>query len=287
MSFIQPSTPPDAVPVAHNTVIAGPATNVSPALPTARALVLADLPAGITGAVASVFGRTGAVVAASGDYSAFYDATGAAAAAAAASLPLAGGTMAGQILMGGFAISGLGDTTVTGAVTVAGSSNGVVYASRSGSGGNCVTYNPDGSWRVYNGTDQLIVNSSGDVTAAATSRTKHFIGNSTAPTVAAGAGAGTGGSPAASLTGTDAGGVITVTTGTIAATGVVATITFNLAYGSAPYVVITPANAATALLSGVTMVYVSAGTTTFVINSGSTGITAGGAVYAWNFNVIG
>jgi hypothetical protein len=48
---------------------------------------------------------------------------------------------------------------------------------------------------------------------------------------------------------------------------------------------LSPANAATALLSGVTMVYSTSTTTTFVITAGSTGLVAATA-YAWHYQVI-
>lgn len=113
-------------------------------------------------------------------------------------------------------------------------------------------------------------------------------GGSVAPlsTIAAGTGAGT--SPTVSVVGTDQAGQITVTTGT-APTGtnaIVATITFNLAFGTSPYVVLYPANALTATLSGISMVFVTSTTTTFVITSGTTALT-GSSTYLWNFIVIG
>ncbi len=113
---------------------------------------------------------------------------------------------------------------------------------------------------------------------------KHLIGNSSAPTIAAGAGAGT--SPTISITGTDLAGAVTVTSGsTPSASSVIVTITFNGSYGTAPYVQLTPANAATALLNGTTMVYVTATTTTFVINAGTVGITPA-TTYLWNYASI-
>jgi hypothetical protein len=67
------------------------------------------------GAVSSVFARTGAVTAQTGDYTAAQvgaDTAGAAAAAAAASLPLTGGTMSGAIIMGSHKIAGLANGTL-------------------------------------------------------------------------------------------------------------------------------------------------------------------------------
>lgn len=114
----------------------------------------------------------------------------------------------------------------------------------------------------------------------------HIIGNSGGPTIAAGAGAGT--APTISgggngLIGTDISGRVTLTTGTIpTAAATIVTITFNRPYGSAPYVLLYPANAATALLSGVSMVYVTSTTTTFLIVAGTTALTAA-TQYSWNY----
>lgn len=116
---------------------------------------------------------------------------------------------------------------------------------------------------------------------------KHLVGSTTAPTGAVGTGAGT--SPSAvtfSANATDLSGDVLVTTGTLPTAGAtVLTVTFNTAYGTAPTVLLSPANAATALLSGVTMVYSTSTTTTFVITAGSTGLVAATA-YAWHYHII-
>lgn len=113
----------------------------------------------------------------------------------------------------------------------------------------------------------------------------HIVGSSSTPTASAGAGAGT--SPGTiTVTGSDLAGNISFTTGTLpTAAAAVLTLTFNTAYGAAPHVVLYPANANTALLSGVTMTYVTSTTTTFVINAGSTGLTASTA-YSWEYHAI-
>jgi len=120
-----------------------------------------------------------------------------------------------------------------------------------------------------------------DITAGGV---QHLIGLTAAPTIAAGTGAGTG--PTVSLTtATDLAGVVNATTGTLpTAASVIATITFNIPYGTAPIVILAPANAATALLSGATMVYYSSTTTDFSINAGATGLVASTA-YAWAYHV--
>lgn len=115
-----------------------------------------------------------------------------------------------------------------------------------------------------------------------------IIGNSAAPGIAAGSGAGTG--PTVSIQGTNISGLITVTTGTgvtLPTGATLVTITYNsLTYPNDSYPVIYPANSATALLNGVTMVYASGTTTTFVITTGTTGLTAV-TTYLWNYHVTG
>lgn len=111
----------------------------------------------------------------------------------------------------------------------------------------------------------------------------HQIAAGTAPTVAAGAGAGTGGSPAATIAGHDTDFAVTLTTGTAAATGVIFTVTFGTAYGTAPYVQVTAANANAAALATATLAtYATSTTTTMLLNSGTVGVTAAGAQYIWN-----
>lgn len=124
-----------------------------------------------------------------------------------------------------------------------------------------------------------------DPTFTGTTSSKHFSGTGTSPTIAAGTGAGT--SPTVSIVGKDSAGAVSVTTGTLptGTNAAVATITFNSAYVSAPYVVLYPANAATAALSGVSMTFITSTTTTFVITSGTTALTAATA-YKWNYHVI-
>lgn len=139
-------------------------------------------------------------------------------------------------------------------------------------------------------TTGLSINTLADATegldVAGNVRFYHLRGASTAPTIAAGVGAGT--SPTVSLTNaTDVSGVVNITSGTLptGTNAVIATITFNTAYGQAPNIILYPANAATALLSGATMVYVTSTTTTFVITSGTSGIVAATS-YKWFYHAI-
>lgn len=134
-------------------------------------------------------------------------------------------------------------------------------------------------------------NSSNDVLASLTDdgtmSLTHLTGVGSAPTISAGTGAGTG--PTVSVTGTDLGGYITITTGTLpAATTTVATITFSKTYTSAPRcVALSPAGVNSAGLSGLSMVYVDQSaitTTTFTITSGTS--LAASTTYKWYYHVI-
>ena len=114
-----------------------------------------------------------------------------------------------------------------------------------------------------------------------------ILGGSGAPAVAAGAGAGT--TPTVSILGNNSAGQVSVTTGTSpTASAAVVTVTFanSFAYGAAPYPMLTPANAAAAGLSGTSQVFVTATTTTFVINVGSAALAAA-TQYLWNYSVQG
>lgn len=116
----------------------------------------------------------------------------------------------------------------------------------------------------------------------------HVLAGGTAPTIAAGTGAGT--SPTVSvISGSqDLAGQVSVTAGVTPATAsTVVTITYNRAFPTGSWVTLTPANAATALLSGVNMVFCPAGgTTTWTITSGSTALVAT-TVYLWNYSICG
>jgi uncharacterized membrane protein len=114
------------------------------------------------------------------------------------------------------------------------------------------------------------------------------LGGAGTPTIAAGTGAGT--TPTVAVTGSDRAGLISVTTGTSpAASAIVATVTFSVAFGAAPRaVILCPAGPNSAALSGVAAVYLdSASTTTahFVLKVGSTNLAAATA-YLWYFQVM-
>jgi hypothetical protein len=109
------------------------------------------------------------------------------------------------------------------------------------------------------------------------------------PTIAAGSGAGA--SPVVTVAGSDQGGLITVTTSTTpTASATVATVTFGQAFSAAPRtVILTPAGANSAPLSGNAQVYVDSAatsTTAFVLKVGSTALAVATA-YKWYYAVIG
>jgi hypothetical protein len=112
----------------------------------------------------------------------------------------------------------------------------------------------------------------------------HIVTGGPQPTIAAG--------PAACIdarvatNGNDTAGTITVTTG-IGCTGIgrLATVTFGSAYGAAPEVVLTPANAATSSLQ----TYVDSGTistTAFDLSLGGTTKPAANTDYKWYYHVV-
>lgn len=110
---------------------------------------------------------------------------------------------------------------------------------------------------------------------------RHLIGAGNKPTCAVGAGAGTGATCSTLTNSKDLSGTIEVVLGTTpGASGVVVTVTFVSAYGTAPFCTIWPGNAAAqGLLS--TAPYVTSTTTTFVLNSGTVALTSGTIDYVY------
>jgi len=111
----------------------------------------------------------------------------------------------------------------------------------------------------------------------------HLVGQGGPPAIAAGVGAGT--SPTVNITrGSDTGGLISVLTGSSpTAASIIATITFNAAYASAPSVVLIPDNAA-AIALGANGGYVnnSETTTTFSFK----GTLSATTTYTWKYHCI-
>jgi hypothetical protein len=115
----------------------------------------------------------------------------------------------------------------------------------------------------------------------------HLVSGGSTPTKTAGTGAGTG--PTITVAGNDTAGTIAVTTGTApAASATVVTVAFAVGYSASPVVVLlTPANAVTAALTGASQVYIgSIGTGSFSMSVGTTNLVASTA-YKWYYTVIG
>ena len=179
---------------------------------------------------------------------------------------------------GGYFASTLTGTTSGGPVKlsygVRGLSTGNTNGTSTGYGVYGAATGSDTNWGGY---------FEGNANVTSTASVLHLDGNSAAPTIAAGAGAGT--APTISVSNaTDLSGIVNVTTGTLptGANAVIVTITFNTEYASAPNICLTPANANTAAIAVVSHVFVTSTTTTFVITSGATALTAATA-YKWYY----
>jgi hypothetical protein len=138
---------------------------------------------------------------------------------------------------------------------------------------------------VLGNTSITKVSTSGAIVTTSDINAKHLKGNSGALSIAASIGAGT--SPSGlTVTGTDMSGIVSLTTGsTPSVNSVLATITYNTAYATAPIVVITPANAATASLTAGQAVWIDISTTGFTINTNTTAVVSSTG-YKWNYVVI-
>jgi hypothetical protein len=110
--------------------------------------------------------------------------------------------------------------------------------------------------------------------------------NTTSPTINVGTGAGT--APSVSIAGTDKAGEVIVTTGlvTAGAGATIVSVTYQLPYQNDSYVTLTPANAATALLSGATGTFVDANAFGFSIDAGATALAVT-TTYKWNYMANG
>lgn len=115
--------------------------------------------------------------------------------------------------------------------------------------------------------------------------TPQLVGNNTAaPTIAAGAGAGT--SPTVSITGNGLSGEIDIDTGSSTpTTGVIATITLPQAYPNGCRVVITPSTSFAATM--VARVFVNTTSSTFTLNAAGTAVTASTADLKFFYTVTG
>lgn len=115
--------------------------------------------------------------------------------------------------------------------------------------------------------------------------TSHIKGKSSAPTIAAGTGAGTSPSVSIVTNSTDLAGEILVRTGTTpTANGDIVTVTFNKNYTRPPQVVLTPSTGLAAAHAALVYIKSTSGTT-FVVTDTVTALTAS-QVYRWKYHVI-
>ena len=132
-------------------------------------------------------------------------------------------------------------------------------------------------------------NISNKLSIVGTIASTHIKGLGSTPNISAGTGSGTGGitAPIVSVSGTDSSGEITVTSGNgVLSLGAnVFTLTFSSAYTQAPHIIFSPANSATALLSGPTNVFVTNTASTFSLVSGTAALTLL-TTYKWTYQVI-
>lgn len=115
----------------------------------------------------------------------------------------------------------------------------------------------------------------------------HLLSTTTAaPSITAGAAAGTSPTVSVSTSSTDVDGMITVATGTSTTTGTMATIAFTVAFGTAPNaVMLTPANSAAAGLAGVYSNVSNLTTANFTIDAESS--PSASTTYKWYYAVLG
>ena len=158
-----------------------------------------------------------------------------------------------------------------------------------------VSTNGAGFASVYLPTGLYFINSNltavgyPDIACGGTMTAVHINSEAvTAPSVAAGAGAG--GSPTLAITGTDVSGKIALTPGTTpSASGTVATVTFGQAFGAAPKAIsLAPGNAATSQLYGLQTVFVpqaSITATAFPLSVGASALVSGTA-YLWMYEIL-
>jgi hypothetical protein len=137
----------------------------------------------------------------------------------------------------------------------------------------------------------LLIDGTGGVSL--TSEPSHFVCAGTLPSIAAGTGAGTAPSVGLNNDSSDTRGLISVTTGTTPATSsTICTITWITAYTTKrPIILLTPATATAAALSGNASIFVPpqggpGPYSSFTLSSGSTALTAA-TLYQWNYVVIG
>lgn len=140
-------------------------------------------------------------------------------------------------------------------------------------------------WALYVASGNSDFNGNVSTSGNAVVTSTHFIGNVSSG-IAAGTGAGT--APTISISGTDNDGSVTVLSGTTptGAGATIATITYGFAFPANSFVTLTPANAITAALNGIGMVFTTASNTAWTITAGTTALT-GATTYKWFYHVGG
>lgn len=140
-------------------------------------------------------------------------------------------------------------------------------------------------WSLYVASGNSGFNGNVSTSGNAVVTSTHFIGNVSSG-IAAGTGAGT--APTVSISGTDNDGSVTILSGTTptGAGATIATITYGFAFPANSFVTLTPANAITAALNGIGMVFTTASNTAWTITAGTTALT-GATTYKWFYHVGG
>ena len=174
------------------------------------------------------------------------------------------------------------------AVVASAGSNAIALNTQSTSGGTQAVINDFGRTSTWSVNSLGFSASSVSLNYYYGLSSNHISGAGSAPSIAAGAGAG--GSPVISISGTDLAGYITLTTGATPVGGsIVCTVTFSTLYLSAPKcIVLTPANIGAVQLTTTRFPYVnqaSISASSFVLNSNSIGLNAS-TTYQWYYHVI-
>ncbi|MGH9864811.1 MAG: hypothetical protein ACRD4H_05280, partial [Candidatus Acidiferrales bacterium] len=162
-------------------------------------------------------------------------------------------------------------------------------------GGTNATITNSAGLQIESNALSNVTNGFGLIVAAPSGATNNFsmkvsgqvLRAGSAPSVAAGAGAGT--SPTGpTMAGTTQAGTITVTTGTscTGSNATIATITFGTAWPTGSSVTLTPGNNNAAALADALQVYGVGGMTTWLLKSGATALVDA-TQYIWNYEVSG
>jgi hypothetical protein len=176
--------------------------------------------------------------------------------------------------------AGIGSLSGNGQMLMGASTTGGLQMAGQGSTNDIAIYNKNISLIMSTPTGTTDLSLVGSFTS------KHLLGNSSTPTIAAGTGAGT--TPTVSVSGNDTDMQVTITTGTTPAgsNATIATITYNATFGTTPHPTFSPANANSAALTGTTGIFLDgASATTYTIKSGATALTAS-TTYLFNVHTM-